>query len=745
MHRSLRIAHKLGLAALAFIVPIGFLLWQLAAEQHVAIDFASKELKGAHYLRGLVAIEAALATAALDQTAAPGQAAHGLETLAGEFDGALGTGAASAAAMQALGDPKANTDLTDARSKLRDLISLIGDRSNLILDNVLETYYLTDVVLNHLPELLDRLADLPGQARGATADAEARAQFLFALGSLSHVLDGAAASMTEAEQDNADGRLRAALDTDWAGVHAAASAFAEALRKPSGAPQDVHGLIVASSRFAERATDELARLLAARVAALHAAQLRSFAITGVLFALAAFAVLWIARRQVINPLAQLTHVTDALARGALETEVPARSSGDEVGDLARALGIFKEALLRNRALEANQAKDTEDRRRRQLALETLTRDFNLSVSGQLDAVATAARELRGTAIALSERADSTSLRSAEAEHGATVATETAQIVAAATEELAASSREIAGQVERSTAATLNLVDRADEARTLVDELTRVVVGTTEVVDLINTIAGQTNLLALNATIEAARAGDAGKGFAVVAQEVKALATQTARATGDISSRIDAVRKSAGDAAAIIRRMTDLVQEIIASSGAIAAAVTEQGTATQEISRNVHEAAQSTGGVARGIAVVRADAASAGTASATLLASATDLSGQARQLKDDVDHFLDAMARAGDRRRFLRHTIERQVEVAVGGAAPAPARLRDISCGGALLQPAPRATAGAEVSIDGITAERLMARVVEWSEGSLRVQFRLDEKTERSVAAFIEGLKLKLAA
>ena len=731
---SLRVGPRLGLAALLFLVPIVYLVWLVTSEQKVAISFAAKEVDGARYLRGLAAVQAAADTALLNGTAPPAAA---FSTLGGSLAaeaGRLAVEDAVAAAAAAM----AGADLPAARAKLRDLIGVIGDHSNLILDNVLDSYYLTDVVLNRLPELLDRVTDLAGGAPKPGSDAATQAHFLEGVGALGGVLDGMSASMASAVAANADGTLKASLADRGTALHDHTSAFAAALQAPGGTVPDARPLLGEAAAFADAATAELERMLTQRVAGFQAARLTSLLISFGLFAAAVAAVLLVVRRSVIRPLTAMTQATATLARGDLDSPLPAPRGRDELSDLARALAVFREALVQNRNLQDAEAREAAIRKERQESLEALAQDFNRAMSGQLKLVADEALSLRVTADELAQRAERTNARSGEVESSAAVASQNAATVAAATEQLAASSREISGQIEHAARATMGVVEQADLARQLVDELTSVMTGTTQVVDFIGGIARQTNLLALNATIEAARAGESGKGFAVVAQEVKTLATQTANATSDIAGRIDAVRKSAGDAAQIIRRMADLVRNVEASSNAIAAAVTEQNAATDEISRSVNESSRCTNEVSDGMSTVRSDAAATGASAATLLGSATDLSRQAQQLREEVVHFLNAMAQSTDRRRNRRHDIDVPVMLTPHGRAGQRGRAVNVSASGIAVESTIQTQIGEEIAVEGIAHGSLHARVVNLREGLVHLQFRHDTETRAVMSEFMQS-------
>ena len=255
-------------------------------------------------------------------------------------------------------------------------------------------------------------------------------------------------------------------------------------------------------------------------------------------------------------------------------------------------------------------------------------------------VASASTEMQNTAQGLSATAEQTSQKSSAVAAAAEQASANVQTVASAAEELSSSIEEVGRQVTESSNIAQGAAREAEHTNKSVEELAEAAEKIGQVVELISDIAAQTNLLALNATIEAARAGDAGKGFAVVANEVKSLASQTAKATGDISAQISAIQSATGNAVTAIKGISNTINQVNEISGAIAAAVEEQGAATQEIARNVQEAATGTQEVTANISEVQKAATETGESSGQVLEAAGELSKQAEALQTEIENFMN---------------------------------------------------------------------------------------------------------
>ncbi len=350
-------------------------------------------------------------------------------------------------------------------------------------------------------------------------------------------------------------------------------------------------------------------------------------------------------RNIVQPIGLLVRCMRSLAGGDTATTIPDTTARNEIGEMARAVEVFKENMITAERLAAEQAAENEAKLHRAQKVEELTKSFKSKVGQLVGVLSSAATEMQATAQSMAATAEETNRQSATVASASEQTSANVQTVASATEELASSIQEIGRQVARSTSIAGKAVADAERTDATVQALAAGAQKIGEVVTLIQNIASQTNLLALNATIEAARAGEMGKGFAVVAAEVKGLAGQTAKATAEIGGQIDAIRSATGDAVAAIRGIAKTIEEINQIATAIAAAVEEQGTATQEISRNVMQAAQGTREVTSNIASVKDAATSTGAAASQVLSAAGDLSRQSEQLTGEVNGFLAGLKAA----------------------------------------------------------------------------------------------------
>jgi methyl-accepting chemotaxis protein len=351
------------------------------------------------------------------------------------------------------------------------------------------------------------------------------------------------------------------------------------------------------------------------------------------------------RRRVVTPLGRIADVIGALAAGQHEVEVPATGRNDEIGQVAGSLQHFKDSLLAKKAADEAAAVEADAKLKRSQRMDQIAREFEAMIGDVINTVSSASSELEASAGTLTSTAAQSETVTATVAAASEQASTNVQTVAAAAEEMASSVDEISRQVQDSARIAGEAVQQAGRTNDHVGELARAAGRIGDVVELISQIAGQTNLLALNATIEAARAGEAGRGFAVVASEVKALAEQTAKATGEISQQIAGIQSATEDSVGAIKAIGDTITRMSEIASAIASAVEEQGAATREISRNVQQAARGTQQVSASIVDVQRGASQTGSASSNVLASARSLSGESSRLKVEVGKFLEAIRAA----------------------------------------------------------------------------------------------------
>ncbi|MBI1774823.1 MAG: HAMP domain-containing protein [Proteobacteria bacterium] len=344
-------------------------------------------------------------------------------------------------------------------------------------------------------------------------------------------------------------------------------------------------------------------------------------------------------RRVIGPLSRIRDAMLKVASGDLEADASFPGRQDEIGQLADALGTFKQNAVEKARIETEQRERHAQAASRQQSVDAAIVAFEGQMREALDALGGASGEMRKTSDGLSSTSDQTNRQVKTAAAAAEEASNNVQTVAAASEELSASIADIGQQVSRAASIASRAVGEAKQTDSTVQGLTETAGRIGEVVKLINDIAGQTNLLALNATIEAARAGEAGKGFAVVAAEVKSLANQTAKATEDISAQITAVQNVTKETAESIKRIGSTIGEVSTVATSIASAVEQQGAATQEIARNIQQASRRTSDVSENVAGVTAGADATGTAAHGVKSAAEALGQQAERLRSQVSDFL----------------------------------------------------------------------------------------------------------
>ena len=455
---------------------------------------------------------------------------------------------------------------------------------------------------------------------------------------------------------------------------------------------------------------------------------------------------FLVRRSIARPLAEIVSMMGRVAADDVRTKNPHSERDDEIGELARALDIFRMTALQKRRLNRQQSAEERARDQRLSQLESSVDQFNQDITKIVDDLTRAADELKGSATTLTDAASDTSVKSNAASEAAGLADENVRTVAQAAEEM--------GQALRSVMAALDVAieeagvasQRAETTDRSIKELSSAAENIQSVVGLINDIAEQTNLLALNATIEAARAGEAGKGFAVVANEVKSLANQTTQATGDIQNQVNGVRSA-------IERTLDEIRGIGASVGSVSGSTRDAGNALrdqlgsiEDITRNVSDASDGTREVADNIEQVRESTDRTSTEAGSVLGSSQHLEEEAKVLQGNVNSFFEQVREAmnTDRRRDDRHTADLEATIQADGIS-ATARIVDISPKAVRLTALSRPIGQdelVEMSIPGV-GENMPAQVA-WTTGTpgkdLMIGVTFDETVEQAqIQAVSNGL------
>jgi methyl-accepting chemotaxis protein len=345
-------------------------------------------------------------------------------------------------------------------------------------------------------------------------------------------------------------------------------------------------------------------------------------------------------RSIVRPLSAITTTIRRVAEGREQVEVPYLERSDEIGALAKAIEVFREAMNRNRSLHSQISRESSAREERSRHMDASVEEFRRAIGAVLHAVTENASAMRNAAQTIA-RVTSNASERADAASGATAqASGNVSAVAGATEELSASVEEIGRQVRQSAGAVEQTGRRTEKSITEIESLAAATQRIDGVLTLIQAIAEQTNLLALNATIEAARAGDAGRGFAVVAHEVKALAGQTAKATEEIGQNVSMIQSSTKNAVDAVRDIGQAVAEINDITSNIAGAIGQQDAATREISANAQSAAEGNETLVSNIGSLRDAIGETSTAAGCVLAASGDLTKTADTLSREVEKFFE---------------------------------------------------------------------------------------------------------
>jgi methyl-accepting chemotaxis protein len=745
MKFNLTIAAKLAIAYGLFLAPIGYLGYKMVTDKEASIDFSQKEVLGVQYITEVREVQDAVVRGA--DMAALADRVKSNEKSRGSV---LKTAAATDALLNALG----GADHAAAAQAAADLIGKAADGSNLTLDPDLDSFYTQDVLTVKLPAAVAGLSSLAQLVAGTAGhDISVEDQVLIGVqgGALQPTLDGLVSDIESAIRGNPDKTVDATLTASVAKVTASAKTVLTSLgdhNSAADAQAITAPLFDAIKQAGAADAGEVEHLLNRRIAGFRSTEMLSAGIALALFLTAITYVLIVVQRGAVTPLRQLTTTMRKLADRDLTVEVGGLTRVDEVGDMARAVQVFKDNMIKADGLTAASIKEQSARDRRQAAMDTHTQDFGTSISGVMASLGQSASKMHAAADAMSRAAERTRQCTSDAVEGAQASSRDLNSVAVAAEQMAASIHEISRQVAHVTTAVNTAVDRASETDAKVASLATAADRIGNVVRLISDIAGQTNLLALNATIEAARAGEAGKGFAVVAGEVKTLAAQTAHATAEIGTQIIAIRAATEDAVVAVREVGLAISQVESVATAIAAAVEQQAAATQEISSSVQTVTIATASSAQAMEQVLIAAGETDTTSRLVVVAAEEVGQTATTLRAEVNDFLTAMkgGNEDDRRAYERVPgAGTTATLTIHGMAEVQAVVHDISRGGITLACNVTAASGAEVNVCLSAGGSVAGRVVRTSNGMLAIAFRQNETSMTLVDRALNAIRRRSRA
>lgn len=549
-------------------------------------------------------------------------------------------------------------DLDKYNDTLKDAIGYIGQTSNLVLDPDLDSYYLTDVVATAAPQTIARIADIsnyviPKLANIKEAEQDVRTELAVMARMLKEAdMDRIVGDINTSFKEDAnfygtsptlEKNLKPMLDKYVADGNKVVELL-NSLAAGNAATEEEFGALVdaaamSAHEMVDVANEEMVVLLERRIESYHNQEttMLIISIVGILISLVIYQLVV---QSILSPLSQLVDEMKHITTDKLDNVVPYQTAKSEIGEIARAVGIFQENAQQNKKLEQEKIeteKRMEEERRR--AMGELANDFQSHVQNIITSVVSGSTQLTHTAEEMSQVALHANRQSTEVASASQQASQNVQSVASAAEEMAATVQEISRQISLSNSIVREAMQKAETADASSRQLVEMSRAVGAIADLIENIAGQINLLALNATIESARSGEAGKGFAVVANEVKNLATQTAKATEQIREQLDGVQKTAVDVADILGGVKEAIGKVSESSTTIAAAVEEQSAATHEIVSNMSTATLGVEQINQGIFSIKGGTETTSASTSQVLDAAKMLSEQAERMDAEVKSFL----------------------------------------------------------------------------------------------------------
>lgn len=686
--RNLSISARLLCILLALMIPIGFMLYSLSSALSESISFAELQIEGIDYEKGLLKLLDEVADYQVAQLEARhGETGHeediknGIASIDALFANLTEIDRQVGADLKLTMNDSGDRELTlptikqrweavkgssydaDAFSVLlgdmRAMIQRLGENSNMILDPELDSYYLVDASLGAFPKTLEKLAHIKSDIyeklanNGNTIPFDDRMELeSYATALEDHYLERTRNSIEIAIREDANWNgisptLKPTLEPALAAYENSAKQLVDTLRSLE------RGDSIEATRFVEigdvmhdgtadlgqMTLDELHKLITIRIGNLKEQRMLTLGGCGGAVAFAFVLFLFISR-SLTRPIRKMTDVMKNLASGNTGIEVPSTENTNEIGNMAKAVLVFKNNMIETDRIKKEQEEiKLRSEEEKKAARETLANKFEASVKGIVNLVASAATQLSQTAENLMQTINHSCNTVNSAASGATQTSANVQSVASAAEEMSASVKEISSQVQNSNGLVLESVQKAASADEQANSLSIATQKVKEVIGLIADISGQINLLALNATIESARAGDAGKGFAVVASEVKNLASQTDKSVQEIDKVIQEMNSASEGIIVSLKDIRGSIQDISGASSTIAAAVEEQSASTNEIARNIVSAAQGTEVISSNLSNILVSSSEASSSSKQVLEASQVFSRQAEQLNMEVDEFL----------------------------------------------------------------------------------------------------------
>ena len=709
---------KLSVVVLLLLLPLGMMTGLFINQSQKDMSFAQAEITGISWMR---LTWSSLTAWANNPASADDTVLKDAKTLATPD---LPTSVREAAGALALSGKLPS----EAGALFRDLANAVGNDSNLLLDPDVDSYYVMNVIVTNMPDLLSRTAELDMLARNLasqpTLSEDSRATFIMGLGQIRADLDSIRSAIAVAAKNNPDGTVSDTLSAATSRLATSAAAFNAVVRQMAVAMRDDTSrkaidlnklsearkvLVIASDRYWKAAADELEHLLGLRLAGfwLRVELMLGLALGVTVLALATAVLL---SRSIVRSIASLDSHIRELGDADINAALAEARRSDEVGQLARAVAYFRDRTID----KLNEANSEEHRREiiqnERTALAGVADRLRVSVNSVVNAIEELTQNVGVAIDTVATNATTTCSELDQSLSRLDATNNDMNVVVSAVTELASSVSEIAQQTAASAQGAATARSQSEGAKALGIRLSEASERIGQVTTLISTIAQQTNLLALNATIEAARAGDAGKGFAVVAAEVKQLANQTASATEEIARQVEDIRNAAHEVTSSLGQITGSIEHMSTMSATIAGAVEQQSAATAEINASLERSTSANREVV--VSLNRLPTLASGTeqAAGRLADMSVTLADQVQSLEREVDALVRDLT---DQRHYVRKEADIVLTLDFADGSQRPLRLHDASRAGMRFTQAAGILPGAECRVNHPRLGQLPVKVI-WS-------------------------------